>query len=158
VAEAKALYREVVAGFTAHYGGQHVQTLTSKMNLAGLLLVNEGTPLAMEEAEKLYREVLLGHVAFYGKDHVTTLESHMNLAECLEAQGGAANVKVAGTMYREGFIGLCAHKARSEVLQELNENWPRAFAFVNAEELHQRPPSHEPTAEEGVPPAQAGGS
>mgnify|MGYP001369817855 CR=1 FL=1 len=40
-AEAEALYQEVIAGRTEHYGPTHTSTLTTKMNLA-LLLANEG--------------------------------------------------------------------------------------------------------------------
>ena len=31
---AEALYREVIAGQTVHYGKEHIETLTTKMNLA----------------------------------------------------------------------------------------------------------------------------
>jgi phage shock protein A len=100
LAEAKALYREVVAGFTAHYGAQHVQTLESKMNLA-VLLQNEGTAEAVAEAKALYREVVAGETEHYGTQHVQTLKSKMNLAVLLKNEGTAEAVAEAKALYRE---------------------------------------------------------
>jgi hypothetical protein len=108
VAEAKALYREVVAGRTAHYGAQHVETLTSKMNLA-ILLETEGTAEAVAEAKALYREVVAGFTAHYGAQHVRTLASKMNLANLLKNEGTAEAVAEAKALYREVVAGFTAH-------------------------------------------------
>jgi hypothetical protein len=113
-AEAKALYREAVAGFTAHYGAQHVHTLTSKNNLA-LLLKNEGTAEAEAEAEALYREVVAGFTAHYGGQHVQTLTSKMNLANLLQNEGTVEAEAEAKALYLEVVAGFTAHYGAQHV-------------------------------------------
>eukprot|EP01047_Picozoa_sp_COSAG01_P132136 COSAG01_NODE_61952_length_287_cov_0.553191_1_plen_81_part_10 len=80
-----------MAGATAYYGAQHVETLPGKMNLA-ILLKNEGTAEAVAEAKALYREVVAGRTAHYGAQHVATLTSKMNLAILLKNEGTAEAV------------------------------------------------------------------
>jgi hypothetical protein len=83
VAEAKALHREVVAGDTAHYGGQHVQTLTSKLNLA-TLLKNEGTAECVAEAKALCLEVVAGFTAHYGATHYQSVRARAQAEACTQ--------------------------------------------------------------------------
>ena len=82
MAEAKALYREVAPGFTAHCGPQDVWTLRSKANLANLLM-GEDTAEAKLQAKALYLEVVVGWTAQYGAQHKQTLLSKMGLAAAL---------------------------------------------------------------------------
>jgi stalled ribosome rescue protein Dom34 len=77
------LYREVIAGETAHYGESNVETLGTKGNLANLLK-DKRTPESLEQVEALYREVLAGRTAHYGESNVETLVTKGNLAVLLK--------------------------------------------------------------------------
>jgi hypothetical protein len=83
VAEAKALYREVVAGETAHYGAQHVQTLITKFNMASLFLAC-GSARELAGAAAVLREVATGFAARLGEAHPHTQLAQRKLARALE--------------------------------------------------------------------------
>ena len=122
LAEAKALYQEVLAGKIAHFGARHIETLQSKMSYANLL-ADEGTVESVAEAKALYREVVVGHTELSGTQHVSTLTAKMNLAllldeECERAQGPSACLVEGGTeelvteakvLYREVVAGETEH-------------------------------------------------
>ena len=96
--EAEALHREVVAGFTAQYGAQHVQTLQSKAALAGLLQ-KERMVEAVAEAKVLLREVVAGRTAQHGAQHLETLRGKMNL---VTAHDGLCAPALIGPRARPG--------------------------------------------------------
>ena len=73
--EAKAMYLEVIAGFTAKLGADHVDTIRAKMNLA-ILLDDQGQT---DEAQAMYLEVIAGFTAKLGAEHVDTITAKMNL-------------------------------------------------------------------------------
>ena len=88
-AEARRLYEEVVAGFTAQLGPAHVDTLATKNNLA-LLLMQMGE---RAEARRMYEEVVAGLTAQLGPAHTTTLKSKGNLATLLDEMGEGAEAR-----------------------------------------------------------------
>ena len=72
--QSKALYKEVIEGFTAHHGRSHLATLMSVGNYAELLR-QEGTAEARVEVKPLYKEVIEGKTAHHGRSHPSTLLS-----------------------------------------------------------------------------------
>eukprot|EP01051_Picozoa_sp_SAG22_P035395 SAG22_NODE_16590_length_320_cov_0.766816_1_plen_73_part_01 len=69
------MYEEVIAGYTAKYGADHVETLQTKMNLGALYAEQKD----YENAKPLFESVIAGYTAKYGADHVDTLRAKMNL-------------------------------------------------------------------------------
>ena len=100
-AEARTMYEEVVAGFTAQLGATHTSTLAAKMNLA-ILLKNLGESA---EARTMYEEVVAGYTAQLGATHADTLGAKMNQAGLLAKLGESAEAR---TMLEEVVAGYTA--------------------------------------------------
>eukprot|EP01052_Picozoa_sp_SAG31_P006934 SAG31_NODE_325_length_17671_cov_9.902743_15_plen_602_part_00 len=99
--EARAMYVEVIDGFTAKLGAHHVDTVKAKTNLANLLKEQGQT----EEARAMYVEVIDGFTAKLGADHAHTVTAKMNLANLLKEQG---QTEEARAMYVEVIDGYTA--------------------------------------------------
>lgn len=79
-AEAKAMYEEVIAGYTAKLGADHVDTILAKMNLG---LLYETSLKDYEAAKPLYEEAVRGFTAKLGEDHSLTQKANRLLQRCL---------------------------------------------------------------------------
>jgi hypothetical protein len=102
--EGKALYREVIVGYTQEYGADHEWTLMVKSNLA-TLLKTERTAQSIAEAKALYKEVIAGETSHLGADNEDTLASKGNLAAVLDEEGTTQSVAEAKALYVEVIAG-----------------------------------------------------
>lgn len=102
--EAKALYREVIVGYSKEHGADHEWTLLVKSNLA-TLLKTERTAQSIAEAKALYKEVIAGETLHYGPDAEDTLLSKGNLANVLDEEGTVEAVAEAKALYEEAIAG-----------------------------------------------------
>ena len=80
---ARRLQEEVLAACVRLLGEDHLDTLTSKNNLATTLAVQGD----VERARRLHEEVLAGYARLLGEEHPHTLTSKNNLAATLVEQG-----------------------------------------------------------------------
>ncbi|RDW58657.1 hypothetical protein BP6252_13133 [Coleophoma cylindrospora] len=81
--DAEKMYREALELRETVLGKEHIETLASMANLAGVLS-SQGK---YSDAEKIYREALQLKKTVLGKDHPETLTSMNNLANILSKQG-----------------------------------------------------------------------
>jgi hypothetical protein len=99
---ARRLQEEVLAACVRLLGEEHLETLTSKNNLAGTL-VAQGD---LEGARRLHGEVLAGYVRLLGEEHQHTLTSKNNLAATLVAQGDLESARRLHEDVLAGFVRL----------------------------------------------------
>jgi TolA-binding protein len=76
--EARALYTEVIAGYTEQLGSTHTRTFDAKYNLA-VLEKAEGD---VAEARRLYNECAAGYAQAYGEEHSKTQNARRLAAAC----------------------------------------------------------------------------
>jgi hypothetical protein len=90
VAEALRLYEEVVASKTQQLGPDHILTLRTQHNLAGLLK-HMGR---LAEARTLYEVVVVGMMVQVGPAHQDTLSAKMSFASLLKTMGERVEARV----------------------------------------------------------------
>ena len=76
--QARALYTEVIAGYTEQLGASHVKTLNAKYNLA-ILLKQLGE---RDQARTLYEQCAAGYAQAYGPQHSETIDAQKKAQSC----------------------------------------------------------------------------
>jgi hypothetical protein len=93
--EAEPLYRETLAATRATLGSQHINTIHSTHNLAGLLR-DMGK---LDDAEPLFREALAGRWALLGRSHPDTRAAYKEFLKFLTKQNKALKAKELRAQY-----------------------------------------------------------